>query len=36
MAEENLSGASLLLSGHKDGVHQQGVGFFVSPSTKKL
>ena len=34
-SEENLSGASLLLSGRKDGVHRQGVGFFVSSTAKK-
>ncbi|KAK2715450.1 hypothetical protein QYM36_010163 [Artemia franciscana] len=34
-SEENLFGASLLLSGRKNRVHRQGVRFFESPTTKK-
>ncbi|XP_065570212.1 uncharacterized protein LOC136033346 [Artemia franciscana] len=33
--EETICGTSLLLSGRTDGTHTQGVGFILSPSTKK-
>ncbi|KAK2718173.1 hypothetical protein QYM36_005477, partial [Artemia franciscana] len=33
--EETISGTSPLLSGRTDGTHRQGVGFILSPTTKK-
>ncbi|KAK2704095.1 hypothetical protein QYM36_017596 [Artemia franciscana] len=33
--EETISGTSLLFSGRTDGTHRQGVGFILSPTTKK-